>query len=145
MIIINALQKALDEKGIISIVVPQISAVSDAHLEVALQSITAGGEKKNGNAHSYETITLSCDVVSLGVTAEYVKELSKILRVMAELTRDSLLLAVPQAGGSSYTIKAHFEKLQDGRFEAADGEVAMPVEYREPYRVTITYPTSIIL
>ena len=140
MIVIEALQEALSKKGIINILKPQVSTVADAHAELALIGFTAGGEKKDNNIKAYENLTLSCDIVSLGVSIDYVNELSKFLKKMLELCIDSLDVTLIK-NNQEYIIKAHFQKVQEGRFEYPEDSQALPAEYREGYIITMTYPS----
>ncbi|UTC62596.1 DUF4783 domain-containing protein [Treponema sp. OMZ 787] len=140
MIIIEALQEALSKKGIVNILKPQASTVADAHAELGLIGLTVGGEKKDNNIKTYETLTLSCDIVSLGVSIDYVKEVSKFLKKMLELCIDSLDVPLIK-NNREYLIKAHFQKVREGSFEYPEDSQVLPAEYREGYIITMTYPS----
>ena len=149
MIVIDALVEALRSQGLQVIEQPQAATNTNAHIDLWLTGFTAGGEKGDNDPLSYETMTFNADVVSAGVARAFVGELRKVLRTMMELGKNSLGVPVrvpdPIGGNTkSKNLKAHFEKISPGAFEYETEEAPMPARFKESWRITITYPVSII-
>jgi hypothetical protein len=145
MIVIDALAEALRSEGLLVFEQPQAAVNTNTHIDLWLTGLTAGGEKGNGDPLAYETMTFNADVVSSGVARAFVGSLRKALRKMAELGERSLAVPVPGLNGAkAKNLKAHFEKISPGAFEYEAEEAPMPARFKEPWRITITYPADLI-
>ena len=150
MIVIDALVQALRNKNLLVIEQPQASKHTNAHLELWLAGFTYGGEQRNDDYLTYETMMMNCYVNSAGVARNFVSELRPILRTMLELGKNSLEVPVeiPNPDDENQTVtkklKAHFQKVNDGTFEWESEDSPMPARFREAWRITITYPASIV-
>jgi hypothetical protein len=150
MIVIDALVAALRARGMEVIEQPQAATNTNAHLELWLTGYTFGGEGKTGNSLNYETMTFRADVVSSGVARQFVSGLRKTLKAMMGLGESSLGVPVftPVPGDSGAIretkLKAHFEKTAEGVFEYESESSPMPARFVEKWRITITYPASIV-
>jgi hypothetical protein len=150
VIVLDALVAALRSRGLQVIEQPQAATNTNARLDLWLAGFTAGGENRNGDLLSYETMTFTADVVSSGVARAFVGGLRKTLRVMMCLGESSLIVPVtvadPAAPDNSITknLRAHFEKVSPGAFEYETEDAPMPARFRESWRITITYPASIV-
>jgi hypothetical protein len=150
VIVLDALVAALRAQGLQVIEQPQAAANTNAHLDLWLSGFTAGGEKRNGDPLSYETMSFTAEVVSSGVARAFVGGLRKTLRVMMRLGESSLIVPVtipdPDAPGNGTTknLRAHFEKMIPGAFEYEAEDAPMPARFKESWRITITYPAGIV-
>jgi hypothetical protein len=151
MIIIDALVSALRSQGLQVIEQPQAATNTGAHIDLWLTGLTAGGEKRNGSPLDYETMTFTAEVAASGTARVFVGGLRKTLRTMAQLGESSLEVPVavrissaPESWGTK-KLRAHFEKLGMGAFEYESEDAPMPARFRESWRITITYPASIVL
>jgi hypothetical protein len=150
MIVIDALVTALRNRGIEVIEQPQASTNTNAHLELWLEGFSVGGEKRDNNPLSYETLAFKADVVSSGVARQFVGRLRKILRAMMRLGESRLIIPLqvpnPEQPGETRTknLTASFEKISPGVFEYESDESPMPARFRETWRITITYPADIV-
>jgi hypothetical protein len=148
MIVIDALVSAMRDIGLQVIEQPQAATNTNAHVDLWLTGFTAGGESGSSDSLAYETMTFAADVVSLGVARKYVGGLRPILRTMMRLGVDSLPVKVFYTDEKGFarvrTIKAHFQKTQDGAFEYESEDAPMPARFVERWRITITYPSDII-
>jgi hypothetical protein len=150
MIVIDALVAALRSKGLEVIEQPQAATNTNVHLDLWLNSFTAGGEGGSGNPLDYETMTFTADLVTSGVARKFVGGLRKALRIMMGLGESSLTVPVsipsPDSGDSTRTkkLKAHFEKTAPGAFEYESEDAPMPARFKESWRIMITYPADTI-
>jgi hypothetical protein len=148
--VIDALVAALRAKGLQVIEQPQAATNTNAHLDLWLEGFTLGGERGDGDPLSYETMTLKAEIVSSGVARSFVAYIRQPLRIMMRLGEASLEVPVaipdPDNPGSTKTkkLRAAFEKIIPGAFEYETDEAPMPARYRETWRITITYPASIV-
>jgi hypothetical protein len=150
VIVLDALVAALRSRGLQVIEQPQAATNTNAHLDLWLTGFTAGGEKRNGDPLSYETMSFTADVVASGVARAFVGGLRKTLRIMTRLGESSLAVPVtlpaPDAPGDSSTKnpRAHFEKVSPGAFEYETEDAPMPARFKESWRITITYPAGVV-
>lgn len=150
MVVIDALVAALRNKGIAVIEQPQSAINTNARLDLWLVGFTMGGELRDNNPLTYETMTFNANIISAGVAKQFVGDLRKILRTMMELGKDSLSVSVtiPDQENPGETkikkLRANFEKMEDGSFEYETEEAPMPARFTERWRITITYPANIV-
>jgi hypothetical protein len=150
MIVLDALVAALRARGLQVIEQPQAATNTNAHLDLWLEGFTLGGERGDSDPLAYETMTLRAEVVSSGVARSFVASIRKPLRIMMRLNELSLIVPVtvpdPDVPGGTKTkkLRAVFEKIAPGGFEYETEEAPMPARFKETWRITITYPASII-
>jgi hypothetical protein len=150
MIVIDALVAALRAEGLQVIEQPQAATNTNARIDLWLAGYTLGGEKKDNNPRTYETLTFNADVTASGVAKAFVGELRKILKTMLWLGETSLMVPViisspqPPAYTRKKFLRAHFQKIAEGAFEYESEGSPMPARFVERWRITVTYPAGII-
>jgi hypothetical protein len=152
VIVIDALVSALRGRGLPVVEQPQAAANTNAHIDLWLTGLTAGGEKRSGGGSplDYETMTFTAEITASGAARVFVGGLRKTLRIMALLGESSLPVPVtvpdPDQEGKTLTktLRAHFERTGPGAFEYEAEGAPMPARFREPWRITITYPAGIV-
>ena len=147
MIMYEALVTVLRANGIPVLEQPQAARTTGPQLELWLDGFTLGGEKKDGNPYSYETLTVKAEVTASGVARQFVSGLRTILRKMMIFGEDGLPVPVAliQNGiPKRHIITARFEKTSPGGFEYETEDAPMPARFRETWRITITYKSNLI-
>jgi len=138
----DALVAALRAQAIPVLEQPQAAKTTGPNLELWLEGFTLGGERKDGNPYTYETLTIKAEVTASGVARNFVSGLRDILRKMVVFGVDGLAVPVTveqEGAAATSTVMARFEKIAPGGFEYETEEAPMPARFREVWRITITY------
>jgi len=150
VIVYDAFIAAIRAQRIPVIEQPQSAITTGPQLELWLEGFTLGGEKKDGNSYTYETLTVKADVTASGVARVFVSGLRNILRKLMVFGEDGLFFPAsfpdPHNPGETITktMTARFEKLQPGSFESENEDSPMPARFKEIWRITITYQSHLI-
>lgn len=146
--ILKALAEAIRrDLGLRTIVLPQSAEGATAAIILSFSGMEAAGEAAdNHGAAGTERIILTATYSTGGTHLDWVNQAILDSRRLSRLEAEGKMeLVVKIDGDSTRRLYAAWSRLQAGAFVYSDDEEKpMPVEYREVYRVEVSYPASMI-
>ncbi len=142
--ILDALAAGILALDIEPVYIPQTAKTTKPRMELLFAGIEGAGQVRGiASAQGWEKITFQALFLSDGTHDAWLINTILASRNLVQFETNPMPITVDT--DKRWDLKAHWKRLQPGRFEYPDEEAgSMPVSYNETWQVELSYPAEIV-